>query len=87
MRGGQTVGHPQNVCIRRLPSLHHASHPPQRQGLACALSPSARSLPGPASGSGGFRRNARRIEYSCRQQKSRPREDGFDGLQRGDQSG
>ena len=51
------------------------------------LSPSARSLSGPASGLGGFRRNARRIEYSRTQQKSRPREDSFDGLQRGDQSG
>ena len=51
------------------------------------LSPSARSLPGPVSGSGGFRRNTRRIEYSCRQQKSRPREDGFDGSQRKGQSG
>ena len=88
MRGGQTGGHPQNVCVRQLSSLHHASHPPQRQGLACALSPSARSLPGPVSGSGGFRRNAaRRIEYSRRQQKSRPREDGFDGSQRKGQSG
>ena len=59
------------------------------QGLACALSPSARrSLPGPASGSGGFRRNAaRRIEYSRTQQKSCPREDGFDGSQRKGQSG
>ena len=55
--------------------------------LAYTLLPSARSLPGPASGSGGFRRNARRIEYSRTQQKSRPREDGFDGSQRKGQSG
>lgn len=63
--------------------------PIRRSGrvLACALSPSARSLPGPVSGSGGFRRNTRRIEYSRRQQKSRPREDGFDGSQRKGQSG
>ena len=56
--------------------------PIRRSGrvLVCALSPSARSLPGPASWSGGFRRNAaRRIEYSRTQQKSRPQEDGFDG--------
>ena len=87
MRGGQTGGHPQNVCVRQLSCLHRASYPPQRQGLACALSPSVRSLPGPASGSGGFRRNTRRIECSRRQQKSRPREDGFDGSQRKGQSG
>ena len=87
MRGGQTGGHPQNACVRWLPSLYRASHPPQRQGLACVLSPSARSLSGPASGLGGFRRNARRIEYSRTQQKSRPREDGFDGSQRKGQSG
>ena len=68
------------LCI-----VHHT----RRSGrvLACAMSPSVRNLPGSASGSGGFRRNACRTEYSRRQQKSRPREDGFDGLQRGDQSG
>ena len=53
----------------------------------CIVRPIYRSWQGLVSGSGGFRRNARRIEYSRTQQKSRPREDGFDGLQRGDQSG
>ena len=67
------------VCIER--------HTRRSGRVWRVLSPSARSLSGPVSGSGGFQWNTRRIEYSRRQQKSRPREDGFDGLQRGDQSG
>lgn len=86
MRGGQTGGHPQNVCVRQLSCLHRASYPSQRQGLVCSVT----LRPEPARS--GIR--VRRIpeEYPPDRMlpqaaKSRPREDGFDGSQRKGQSG
>lgn len=58
MRGGQTGGHPQNVCIRQLSSLHRASQPPQLAGpwrVLCHHPPEACPVRPPGqAGSGGM---------------------------------
>lgn len=68
------------VCIVR-----HTRRSGRVWRVLCHHPPGACPVRYPGQADSG--RNTRRIEYSRRQQKSRPREDGFDGSQRKGQSG